>query len=729
MQFIARQGKADVTEIKRVSRRDFLTVTGVAGSGLILGFAVPVRVGLAANAAGEAKHVLAPDVFLQLTADGIATVWVSRSEMGQGVRTSLPMIVAEELEIPWECVRVRQAPGANDGRYGSQLTGGSLSIRTLYDRLRRTGAVARLMLVTAAAGTWGTDIQSCTAGAGAVANAVSGQKIAYGDLVYAASELPVPDAGSVKLKDPADFQLIGKSINRVDQQDYIHGLARFGVDVQVQGMRYAAVERCPYYQGKLVGYDDSRAKKIPGVRTVVVYEGRNDGFYISPGVAVIADDTWSALQGVKALSVEWDRGEHAKASTKALHERFAELATQSGETLRNDGDASGLLSGATGVVKAEYEIPFLAHATMEPMNCVIDVTNNACEIWSPTQNPQTVQRTVAGYLGLPEDQVKVNVTLLGGGFGRRLYPDIELEAAGIARQVEGPVKVFWTREDDIRHDRYRPSSLHVLSGAIGSDGLPSAWLWRILNTHTDRFDADDFPAYAIPNYHVEYTHVPFVLPRGAWRATVNSYNPFVVQAFLDELAAAAGRDPLEFRLKMLRHSTRARVSEVPYDNERMIHVLETAAENAGWGKDLPDGVGRGIAFHQGYGSYIAEVAEVQVVNGKPRVRRVVCVVDCGQVINRDLVEAQCEGAIIFALSAVLKQEITVADGRVEQRNFSDFPMLQIDETPAIEIHIIESRQAPGGMGEVPLPPLAPAVANAIFDAVGTRIRRLPITAV
>lgn len=718
-----------MSAIERVSRRKFLAITGVAGAGLILGVAIPVRNGMAEQVTGPAEFTFTPDVFLQVTADGIATVWVSRSEMGQGVRTGLPMIVAEELELPWKRVRIKQAPGANDGRYGSQLTGGSYSIRTLYDQLRRTGAAARQMLVTAAASKWGVDADSCTAQAGTVILAASGQQIDYGDLVAAASKLAIPDADSVQLKDPADFQLIGRSINRVDQQDYIHGRALFGADVRKAGLRYAAVARCPYYQGKLIKYDGTAARQVPGVRDVVVYEGRDDGFYIAPGVAVIADDTWSALQGVEALSVEWDPGQYADASTKALQARFAELAASSGETFRSDGDTASILKNAAKVVEARYEIPFLAHATMEPMNCMIHVEKDACEIWSPTQNPQTVQRTVAAYLGMLEDRVKVNVTLMGGGFGRRLYPDIELEAAGIAKQIEGPVKVFWPREDDIRHDRYRPASLHVLSGAIDPDGLPTAWSWRILNTHTDRFDAEDFPAYSIPNYRVEYTHVPFVLPRGAWRATVNSYNPFVVQGFLDELAAAAGRDPLEFRLELLRRSTRPREGEQPYDNERMIRVVETAAEKAGWGTSLPDGAGRGIAFHHGYGSYIAEVAEVVVENRQPRVRRIICVVDCGQVINPDLVEAQCEGAIAFALSAILKQEITVADGRVEQHNFSDFPMLRFDEMPAIETHIIASRAAPGGMGEVPLPPLAPAVANAIFDAVGVRIRRLPITAV
>jgi len=715
-----------MAEIQSMNRRDFLAVTGMAGAGLMLGLALPLGKDGAAVAATAADAVFSPDIFLQIAPDGTTTIWVARSEMGQGIRTGMPMIVAEELDVPWENVRLEQAPGANDGRFGPQLTGGSLSVRTQYTRMRRAGAVAREMLVSAAAGEWGVDAAACTARLGEVTHGATGRKLGYGQLAEAAAKLPVPDSETVRLKDPSDFKLIGTRIHRSDEQDYLHGRARFGSDTRVPGMRYAAVARCPYYPGKLRSYDEAAAMKVPGVRQVVEYEGRHDRFYIAPGVAVIADDTWAAFKGVQALSAQWDGGPAADASTEKLAVQFRELAQSAGKVVHDDGDVDSVLDGASTIVEATYEIPFLAHATMEPMNCTIRVDKDACEIWSPTQNPQAVQRLVATYLELPEEKVTVHVTLLGGGFGRRLYPDPELEAAGIARQVDGPVQVVWTREDDIQHDRYRPSSLHVLRGAVGENGLPSAWHWRILNTHDGRFDPNDHPAYSVPNYRVEYTHVPWILPRGAWRSTVNSYNPFVVHAFLDELAVAAGRDPLEMRLDMLRASKRTATDDSPYDNDRMIRVVETAAEKAGWGRSLPEGVGRGVAFHAGYESYVAEVAEVAVENGRPRVRRVVCAVDCGEVINPDLVEAQCEGAIAFALSAALKQRITVANGRVQEQNFSDYPILEIGEMPTIESHIISNHESPGGMGEVPLPPLAAAVANAIFDATGTRVRRLPI---
>jgi isoquinoline 1-oxidoreductase beta subunit len=716
-----------MTDIRCMNRRDFLALTGTAAAGLVLGAALPAcGPDGAPQPKGDAGHTgFSPDVFLQISPDGTVEVWVPRSEMGQGVRTGLPMMVAEELELPWEHVLVRQTDGAADGRYGSQLTGGSTSVRRFYDRLRRCGAVAREMLITAAAEHWDVPRGECAARRGEVVHEANGQRIGYGELVEKAMSLPVPNADRVPLKDPSTFRLIGTRIHRTDQNDFIRGSARYGLDTRLPGMLCAAFARCPFYGGKVRSFDDSEARRIPGVRQIVEFEAGKDP-YFTPGVAVVADETWAAMQGVRALSVEWDEGPNRDATTGALQRRFRELAEKPGGVVRKDGNVSEVFFNAEKVVEAAYELPFLAHATMEPMNCTIRVSRDACEIWSPTQNPQEVQRAVADYLGMREKRVTVHVTLLGGGFGRRLYADTELLAARIARRVDAPVMVVWSREDDIRHDRYRPSSYHVLRGAVDSHGLPVAWHWHILNTYVRRFDPEDFPAYAIPNYRVEYTHVPWILPRGAWRATVNSQNPFVVQCFLDELAAVAESDPVETRLNLLRRSSRGAGGENPYNGRRMIRVLETAADRAGWGERLPSGVGRGVAFHAGYGSYVAEVAEVAVEDGRPRVRRVVCAVDCGQVINPDLVEAQCEGGIAFALSAALKQQITVEHGRVRESNFHDYPMLEIGAMPEIETYIIQNHESPGGMGEVPLPPLAPAVANAIYDATGIRARTLPL---
>ncbi|MEJ2722042.1 MAG: molybdopterin-dependent oxidoreductase, partial [bacterium] len=646
-----------------------------------------------------------------------------------------------------EDVRVTQADGAVDNRYGSQLTGGSLSIRQMYDPLRRAGAAAREMLIAAAAETWGVPRTECRTSLGKVTHDTSGRSLGYGELVKTARKIPVPDSETVPLKDPKDFRLLGQTLHRTDQMEFITGKAVFGSDHIADGMVFAAVARCPFYGGSVKGYDKPAAMKVPGVRDVIEVEGaRSEPFYLAPGVAVIADTTWAAFKGVEALAAQFDPGTYGDASTDALRKRFGELGTLGGgqgatqgsveranhwgpetyETLRDDGNVDEAVRGAANVVESTYELPFLAHATMEPMTCTIRVKQGACEIWSPTQNPQSVQRAVGGYLGIASEKVTVHVTLLGGGFGRRLYPDTELEAAMIARQVDAPVKVVWTRRDDMRHDRYRPSSHHVLRGAVDSKGLPIAWHWHILNTYQGRFDPGDFPSGAIPNYRVEYTHVPFVLPRGAWRATVNSQNPYVVQSFFDELAAAGGRDPMELRLEVLRGRQTPSGDDTGYDNKRMIRVVETAADKAGWGAALPKGVGRGTSFFFGYGAYVAEVAEVEVVRGRPRVRRVVCVVDCGEVINPDLVEAQCEGAIVFALSATLKQKITVTNDKVNEGNFDDYPMVEIGEMPKVESHIIANHESPGGMGEVPLPPLFAAVTNAIHNTTGTWIRTLPV---
>jgi CO/xanthine dehydrogenase Mo-binding subunit len=447
---------------------------------------------------------------------------------------------------------------------------------------------------------------------------------------------------------------------------------------------------------------------------------------VAPGVAVLADDTWSAFRGVQALDMSWDSGPHADESTESLRRRFEELAPEPGEVVRNDGDATGALAGAARIVEATYELPFLSHAPMEPMNCTVHVRGRNCEVWTPTQNPQQVRKDVATILGISESAVDVHVTLVGGGFGRRLSTDVEVQAALIAREVDAPVMVVWSREDDMRHDRYRPSSHHVLRGGLDAEGNLIAWHWNILNTAARRFDPNDFPAYHVPNYRVEYTHVPWILPRGPWRSTVNSQNPFVTQCFFDELAVAAGHDPLEWRLRLLKENPRPDGGRSSFESARMLRVIEEVADHADWSSRPAPGTGRGVSFFFGYGSYVAEVAELHLQDGEVRVDRVVCVLDCGQVVNPDLVLAQIEGAIAFGLSAALLQAITVRGGRVRERNFDEFPTLRAKQMPRIEGHIIPSRARPGGVGETPLPPIAPAVANAVLDLSGRPIRRLPI---
>ncbi len=705
--------------VESISRREFLRWTGLAGGGLIL----------AAGCRGTAPHrpgdPFVPGVFLEISPEGGVTVVVSRTEMGQGSRTGLAMIAAEELDVDWASVVVRQADAAADERYGSQMTGGSLSIRELWEPLRRAGAVARELLVEAAARSFGVDPAGCRTERGAVVHDASGRRAPYRELVDAAAALPSPDPERVPLKDPADYRLVGTSVPRIDAPAIVDGSATYGSDTRVPGQRYAAVARCPYYGGRLRSLDAAAAKAIPGVGAVVTLDAIEKPFPHAAGVAVVADDTWTAMRGARALRVAWDPGPNLDASTDALRVRFRELAGRRGDVVRDDGDVEPALAAAAHVVEAVYELPFLAHTPMEPMNCVVHVERGRCTVWSPTQNPQYVQAVVADELGLRPRDVTVHVALTGGAFGRRLAADVELEAAKVAREVEGPVQVVWTREDDVRHDRYRPSSHHVLRGGIGPDGLPKAWSWHILNTFERRFVPDDFPALAVPDYRVEYTHVPWILPRGAWRATVNSQNPFVVQAFLDELIAAGDLDPVEARLDLLRRARERAPAGFSVDHARLAHVLETVAKRAGWAGPRDGERGRGVAFHSGYGAYTAQIADVVVRDGAVRVERVFCAVDCGRVINPDLATAQIEGAIAYGLSAALKQRITVSGGRVEQGNFDDFPTLAIHEMPEIVAVLVPSEAPPGGLGEPPLPPIAPAVANAVCAATGKRLRTLP----
>lgn len=712
--------------VTRISRRDFLRFTGVAGGGLLLGVSSANWPSWSPEYAAAATS-FAPNVFLQIETGGEVTVWVTKTEMGQGVRTALPMIIADELGVEWGQVRIRQADAAADDRYGSQLTGGSTSTRTLWDPLRRAGATARELLIGAAAGRWEVDLASCVARAGQVHHEASDRNAGYGELVDDAAELELPDPETLILKSSLEYKIIGTDVRRVDGPAIVTGAATFGLDTRVPGMIYAAVARCPVYGGRLGEYDPGPALAVPGVQRVVSLEGRHEGFYIAAGVAVIAENSWAAIRGARALEVDWSPGTSAGGNTEQLRAELRQRVQEPGTVVRNDGDAEAALNTAAQRIEATYELPYLAHSPMEPMNCIAQVKNGNCEVWSPTQNPQSVQRGVGMALEIEPEAVSVHVTLVGGGFGRRLYPDVEMEAAMIARQLSTPVQVVWTREDDIRHDRYRPMSQHLLRGGIDAAGKPVSWFWRIANTHTDRFIEEDFPAYAIPNYHVEYTHAPWILPRGAWRGTTLSQNPFIIQSFLDEMAVAGKRDPLDLRIEVLRNSQRPADSGWQLDPDRMIAVLELAAEKAGWGRTLPEGRGQGIAFQYGYESYVAEIVEVSVHDDETRVERVVGAIDCGQAVNPDMVRTQIESGVLFGLSAAVHQQISVEGGRVQQSNFHDYPLMRMDEIPAIEAHIVPSEESPGGVGEAPLPALAPALANAVYAASGRRVRKLPIS--
>jgi isoquinoline 1-oxidoreductase beta subunit len=577
--------------------------------------------------------------------------------MGQGVNTSVPMIVGDELEVDWSTIRIEQAPA--DSAYGNQVTGGSQSISGSYTTLRAAGAAARAMLVSAAAQTWGVTEAACYAENGAVVHEATGERLTYGELVEVAATLPVPDRDAISVKDPQDFRLIGARKGHINNHDFVTGSAVFASDIQLPGMLVATVEHCPIFGGSLDSFDASAAEQVPGVRHVIE---------IRAGVAVVADSTWAALKGRDALDITWNEGSYPNLNTDAMREN---AATQVNWVNNPD------------MLEAAYEIPYLAHATMEPMTCVADVREDGCDVWAPTQDRQKAKRAAVSTSGLPSEAVHIHVPLIGGGFGRRLEIDYVPEAVEISQAVGAPVKLFWTREDDIRHDFYHPYSL------------------------THAYTQGDS---IMTQSHGQTSRVP----TGSWRSVQNFTNSFTENSIIDEFARARGEDPYAFQL-------------AHHAGTRREAVLRLAAENAGWGEPLPEGWGRGIAVYSTFGvTHVAMVAEVEVRNNQIRVHRVVCAVDCGTVVNPDTVEAQMEGGIVFGLSAALYGEITVAAARVQQGNFNDYPILRIDEMPVVEVHIVESDAPPTGIGEMGVPPIAPAVANAVFDATGKRARRLPI---
>ncbi len=717
----------DQGRVWNVSRRKFLKTSALAGGGLVLGVHLP-QLARAAEAAGKAASPFPLNAFVRIGTDDSVTVIVNHSEMGQGTYTSVAMLVAEELEADWSKVRVEAAPvdpAYNHAIFGIQMTGGSTSTWSEWDRLRKSGASARQMLIAAAAGTWQVEPSSCRATNGEVVHSGSQRRLSYGHLVEKASRLTPPQ--NVPLKDPKDFKLIGKATKRLDTPDKTNGKAIFGLDVTMPGMLVAVVARCPVFGGKVKSFNADKAKAIAGVRHVVDIER---------GVAVVADGFWPAKRGREALEIVWDEGPLATLDSRTQSAQYAELAQKSGAVAKKEGDAGTALRGALKRFEAVYELPYLAHATMEPLNCVANVQPDRCDIWTGTQF-QTVDRDAAAKdAGLKPEQVHLNTTLLGGGFGRRAVPDSHFvrEAVQVSKAVKAPVKVVWTREDDIRGGYFRPRAYHSIQAGLGSYGSLVAWQHRIVcqsfiaGTPFEGFiikdgvdetaveGAKDIP-YEIPNLLVEWQQAPGGVPTLWWRSVGHSHNAFVVETFLDELAQAADENPYEYRLGLLG------------DHSRHQRVLQTAAEGSGWGEPLPEGHGRGLALHESFGSFVAQVAEVSVSKeGKVRVQRVVCAIDCGPVVNPDTVKAQMEGAIIFGLTAELYGEITFEKGRVKQRNFHDYPMLRIHEAPEIKVIIVPSEEKMGGVGEPGVPPIAPAVANAIFAATGKRIHRLPIRA-
>ena len=712
-------------------RREFLTVAATAAGGLLLG------VRPAPPAGAESPAAAGLTAFVEIAPDGTVTIASKNMEIGQGVKTALPMLVAEELDADWTRVRVVEAP-FDEARFGSQGVGGSTSVWESWLPLRRAGAAARQMLVTAAAARWRVDPDSLRTEAGVVIHPRSGRRAPYGALAAAAARLPVPE--DPPLKPAEQFRLVGRRIALADISDLVSGKARYGLDARVPRMRYACIARAPF-GARPSDVRDEPALGVAGVERVIPMEATGGPLGVRAGVAVVADSTWAAIRGCRALGVTWQEDESA--GSAELESRMAAALERGGKVLRNDGDVDAAFATAARTVEAVYELPFLAHVPLEPPNCLADVRADRCEVWVPTQDPADVRDMVARTTGLPAGRVTVHPTRSGGGFGRRLMVDYAAEAALLSQRAGAPVQVVWTREDDLSHDFYRPAGRHRLRAALDGSGRVTAWAQHLANPsryayagatrvgpEASEFYPDDFPAGCVPNLRYEYTSVDTPIPRGAWRSTLHSSNAFAVESFVDEVAAAAGRDPLDFRLEWV-----GAPRELPYgghggpvfDPGRLAGVLRLAADRAGWGAALPAGRARGIAGHFTFGSYAAEVVEVSLdPAGEVRVDRVVAAVDCGTVVNRSGAEAQVEGGVLEGLCAALYGEITVERGRVRQTNFDTYRWLRIGEAPRVETYFVESGAPPRGLGEPPVPPVAPALANALFALTGRRVRRLPL---
>jgi isoquinoline 1-oxidoreductase beta subunit len=706
-------------------RRSFLKIGAALGGGLALTVGLPPVLRCAWGATGDSS-IFVPNAFIRIDRSGAVTMVMPMVEMGQGVYTAMAMLLAEELEVGLDQVRLEHAP-PDDALYANailhvQTTGLSSSIRAFWTPLRQAGAVARVLLISAAARQWGVDPGTCRARHGVVSDSSGARRLSYSELVQVAATLPVPPRESVTLKLPKDFTLVGTRAKRLDSPDKVNGRAEFGIDAKIPGMKIAAISISPVFGGKVKSVNEAAARAINGVRQVV---------RIDNAVAVVADHMWAAKKGLKAAAIEWDDGPNAKLSSADIIRELEVASRQPGAVARNEGDAQKALAGAARRFNATYQLPFLAHATMEPMNCTVHVRKDGCDVWVGTQAPTLTQALVAEATGLPKDSVKVHNYLLGGGFGRRLEVDGSVLAARIAQHVDGPVKIVWSREEDIQHDMYRPCYYDRVSAGLDANGMPVAWTHRVAGSSVmaryvpplfrngldpDAVEGAVEPPYSFPNIHVDYVRVePPGIPTAFWRGVGPVKNIFVVETFLDELAAAARQDPVAYRRSLLSHSPRA------------LGVLDLAVAKAGWGKPLPARRGRGICVQSAFGSFLALVAEVEVgKDGAIRVHRLVCAVDCGLVVNPDTIAAQVEGGSLFGLTAALYGAITLRNGRVEQGNFNDYRPMRINEAPVVETHIVASAEAPGGFGEAPTAVVTPAVVNAIFAVTGKRIRTLPI---
>jgi len=726
------------TQREDLDRRSFLKLTGVAGGGLTLAFFIgDTSELLAATTQSEAASQFSPNAFIRISPNGPILIYAKNPEIGQGVKTSLPMIIAEELDADWADVQVEQSRIDQDA-YGRQAAGGSRSIPSGWDQMRTAGAVARQMLVAAAAQEWGVPASDCSTEKSQVIHRQSGRSLRYGELSTQAATLPVPDPKSVPLKKRADYKLLGTRVTGVDNHQLVTGEPLFGIDQSVPGMLYAAYEKCPATGGQVRSANLDAIRALPGVRDAFILEGNGQVAELMPGVAIVATNTWAAFNAKRQLQVDWNESAASKDSWSESAKKAQELSKQEGsESIHTSGDVDAAFASAAKTVESFYSYPFLSHAPLEPQNCTAWFHDGIVELWAPSQTPQRGISNVANTLGIEENQVKVHQTRIGGGFGRRLMNDYMCEAAAISKQMGAPVKLTWTREDDMAHDFYRVGGFHSFKGAVDKSGKLSAWKNHFITFTADgekpvsggNITASEFPAPLLSNVQMTQTMLPLSTPCGPWRAPRSNALAFAVQSFVHEMAVAAGRDHLEFLLEIMGAPRWLEpATQRALNTGRAAAVIRLAAEKAGWGKKLPSGRGMGLAFYFSHAGHFAEVAEVSVDrNRKVTVHRITVGGDVGPIINLSGAENQCQGAVIDGLSTMVGLGLSIENGRVQESNFHQYPLLRISTAPQVDVHFIESDFSPTGLGEPALPPVAPAVCNAIFAASGQRVRDLPLT--